>query len=98
VQGQYDSRVTDDGEFTIRLSKDQALVLSEWLYHVMGVPAFDNLVNDQPAVWSSLHRIAGTLDKSLVEVFMPDNSGRLHGARVRLLDGLGDVGRPHAGQ
>ena len=96
-QGRYDSRVADE-ELTIRLSKDQALVLSDWLYRMMGKPAFDNLVNEDRAVWSPLHRIAGTLDKSLVKVFMPDYSSRLHGARERLLDVLGDVGRPPAAQ
>jgi hypothetical protein len=86
-----------DEELTIKLSKDQALVLSDWLDHVMGTPAFDNLVNEEPAVWSPLHRIAGTLNKSLGEVFMPDYSRRLHVARERLLDGLGDIGRAPSG-
>jgi hypothetical protein len=87
-----------DDEFSVSLSKDQAPVLSDWLYHVMGTPAFDNVVDEDPAVWSPLHRIAGTLDKSLVEVFMPDYSGCLRDARERLLDGLGDGGGPPAAQ
>ena len=85
-------------ELTIKLTKDQALVLSDWLYRVMGMPAFDNLVNEEPAVWSPLHRIAGMLDKSLVEVVMPDYSGRLHDARERLLDSLGDIDKPSSEQ
>jgi len=86
--------VADDGDLTIRLSRDQAFVLSDWLYRMMGTPTFDNLVNEERAVWSPLYTIAGTLDKSLVEVFMPDYTDRLHNARERLLDSLGDIGRP----
>jgi hypothetical protein len=33
-------------------------------------------------------------DKSLVEIFMPDYATRLDSARERLLDDLGDIGRP----
>ena len=85
--------MADEG-LTIKLTKDQAFVLSDWLDRVIGTPAFDNLVNEEPTVWSPLHTIAGTLDKSLAEVFMPDYSSRLHNARERLLDSLGDIGRP----
>jgi hypothetical protein len=85
-----------DDDLTIKLTKDQAFVLSHWLDRMMGTPAFDNLVNEERAVWSPLHTIAGTLDKSLVEIFMPDYSGRLHDARERLLDDLGEIGRPPA--
>ncbi|MDI6105915.1 hypothetical protein QLQ12_45830 [Actinoplanes sp. NEAU-A12] len=83
-----------DDELAIKLTRDQALVLSDWLDRMMGTAAFDNLVNEERAVWSPLYSIAGTLDKSLVEIFMPDYSGRLHNARERLLDSLGDIGRP----
>ncbi|BEL05424.1 hypothetical protein Q0Z83_036150 [Actinoplanes sichuanensis] len=83
-----------DDDLTINLTRDQALVLSDWLDRMIGTPAFDNLVNDERAVWSPLHTIVGTLDRSLVEIFMPDYSGRLHAARERLLDDLGDMGRP----
>ncbi|MEH1098018.1 hypothetical protein V6V16_02400 [Micromonospora sp. CPCC 205561] len=41
-------------------------------------------------VWSALHRISGTLDKSLVEIFTPDYTARLDAARTRLLTDLGD--------
>jgi hypothetical protein len=87
-----------DDDLTIKLTKDQALVLSNWLDRMVGTPAFDNVVNEEPAVWSPLHTIAGTLDKSLVEIFMPDYSGRLHDARERLPDDLGEIGRPPAPQ
>ncbi|MFC3994252.1 hypothetical protein [Actinoplanes siamensis] len=69
--GQYASSVPDD-ELTIKLTRDQGLVLSDWLDRMIGTAAFDNLVNEERAVWSPLYAIAGTLDKSLVEIFMPD--------------------------
>jgi hypothetical protein len=65
---------------------------------MMGTPRFDNFVNEERAVWSPLYTIAGTLDKSLVEIFMSDYVDRLHHARERLLDDLGDIGRPHLEQ
>lgn len=82
-----------DDDLSIKLTRDQAFVLSDWLHRMMGTPAFDSLVNEERAAWSPLYAIAGTLDKSLVEIFMPDYSGRLQEARERLLDSLGDVGR-----
>ncbi|GAB2446158.1 hypothetical protein [Streptosporangium sandarakinum] len=82
-----------DREFTIKLTQDQALVLSDWLDRVIGTAEFDDLVGEDRAVWSPLHLIAGTLETSLVEVFMPDYSGRLDAARERLLHTLGEAGR-----
>ncbi|MCA2217993.1 hypothetical protein [Jidongwangia harbinensis] len=87
-----------DDDFAIRLTKDQALVLSDWLHRMMGTPAFDGLLNEDRAVWSPIHSIAGALETSFVEVFMPDYSDRLHNARERLLDSVGDVGRPTSEQ
>lgn len=87
-----------DDDLTVKLTRDQALVLSDWLHRMMGTPAFDSLVNKERAAWSPLYTIAGTLETSLVEIFMPDYSDRLHNARVRLLDSLGDVGRPPSEQ
>ncbi|WP_229070977.1 hypothetical protein [Actinoplanes sp. DH11] len=83
-----------DDDLTIKLSRDQAFVLSDWLYRMMGTAPFDDLVNQERAVWSPLYAIAGTLDRTLVEIFMPDYTDRLHNARERLLDGLGHIGRP----
>ncbi|OPG12325.1 hypothetical protein [Microbispora sp. GKU 823] len=80
-------------EFTINLTQDQALVLSDWLDRVIGTAEFDDLVGEDRAVWSPIHLIAGTLETSLVEVFMPDYSGRLDAARKRLLQTLGELGR-----
>ncbi|GAA3423078.1 hypothetical protein GCM10018953_02610 [Streptosporangium nondiastaticum] len=82
-----------DREFTIELTQDQALVLSDWLDRVIGTAEFDDLVGEDRAVWSPLHLIAGTLETSLVEVFMPDYSGRLDAARERLLHTLGEADR-----
>ena len=93
VYARYPSRVVDD-DLTIKLTRDQAVVLSDWLDRMIGTPAFDGLVNEDRAVWSPLHTIAGTLDRSLAEVFMPDYTDRLHRAQERLLDSLGDIGGP----
>lgn len=90
-------RVVDD-DFTIKLTRDQAFVLSDWLYWIIGPPVFDNLVDEERAVGSPRYRIAGPLKTSLVEVFMPDYSDRLHSARERLLDSLGEIGWPPAEQ
>ncbi|MFC4854386.1 hypothetical protein [Actinophytocola glycyrrhizae] len=81
-------------EITINLSPDQALVLSHWLDEVMGTREFDSVVNRDRAVWSPLHRISGTLEKTLPEIFAPDYSARLGTARTRLLREVGDVGEP----
>ncbi|MES9537835.1 hypothetical protein [Actinomadura sp. NPDC000600] len=85
-----------EDDFTIRLTRDQALVLSDWLDRMEGNKEFAKLVNEDRAVWSPIHRISGTLDKSLVEIFMPDYTARLDAARERLKDTLGDLGHPPA--
>ncbi|MEH0937749.1 hypothetical protein [Micromonospora psammae] len=72
-----------EGHFAIKLSHDQALVLSDWLDRVIGTAAFDRLVDD-PAVWSALYSISGPLETSLPELFMPDYKARLEAARERL--------------
>ncbi|GAB3155117.1 hypothetical protein GCM10027290_50830 [Micromonospora sonneratiae] len=84
----YFCAVVDD--FTIKLTRDQALVLADWLDRVIGTERFDAIADEDVAVWSALHRISGTLDKSLAEVFMPDYAARLTAARARLLADLGD--------
>jgi hypothetical protein len=86
-----------DDDFTINLTRDQAFVLSDWLHRMMmNSPEFNDLVNRDRAVWSPIYSIAGALDTSLVEVFMPDYGARLDAARERLLNGLGDAGSPPA--
>ncbi|MCW3816469.1 hypothetical protein ONA91_18645 [Micromonospora sp. DR5-3] len=76
-------------EVVLKLSHDQALVLSDWLERMESSRAFAQVVDDR-AVWSALHTISGTLDKSLVDIFSPDYVQRLEAARRRLLETLGD--------
>ncbi|RKS06988.1 hypothetical protein DFP74_2638 [Nocardiopsis sp. Huas11] len=76
-------------DVTIRLSQDQALVLSDWLDRAEGGPALDAAIDDR-AVWSALHTISGTLDTSLPGIFAADYAGRLAAARERLIETLGD--------
>jgi len=79
-----------DDNFTIELTRDQALMLSDWLYRMIGTDRFDALVDENPAVWSPLHTISGALETTRPEVFAPDYSARLNAARGRLLAALGD--------
>ena len=65
--------------------RHRALVLSGWLHRVR-MTNLSRLVDD-PAVWSPLHTIAGTLDKTLPWRFAPDYADRLAGARTRLAPG-----------
>ncbi|HET9657331.1 MAG TPA: hypothetical protein VFP72_18405 [Kineosporiaceae bacterium] len=78
----------------IRLTHDQALVLSDRLFKVVGTGALDDVVNQDRAVWSPLHTISGVLESTLEEVFSPNYDSTLHEVRERLLDQLGDLGRP----
>ncbi|WP_329554162.1 hypothetical protein [Streptomyces sp. NBC_00696] len=80
----------DEEPITIKLTRDQAFVLSDWLYQVMfRSNALEGIVHDQ-AVWSPIHTISGTLDKSLTEIFMPDYGPRLEAAKQRLRTDLHD--------
>lgn len=72
----------DEDDFTIRLTRDQALVLSDWLDRVVGTAEFDRLVSQDRAVWLPLNRIAGVLETSLVEAFKSDYAVRLSAARA----------------
>jgi len=73
----------------IELTRDQAFVLSDWLYDVMmRSDRLDAIVPDR-AVWSGIHAISGTLEKTLPEVFVPDYADRLEQARRRLLEVAG---------
>lgn len=74
----------DDEAITIRLTRDQAFVLSDWLYQVMFQSNdLEGIVHDR-AVWSPIYSISGTLDKTLSEIFMPDYGPRLEAAKERL--------------
>lgn len=85
--------MTED-DFTIKLTRDQALVLCDWLDRMIGTAEFDGLVDQDRTVWSPIYKVSGTLETSLVEIFTPDYGARLDAARERLLDTLGEVGRP----
>jgi hypothetical protein len=63
---------------------------------VIGTHAFEEIVNQDRAVWAPLHRIAGTLETSIPEIFASDYVTRLAAAREHLLNQLGDLGRPPA--
>lgn len=59
-----------ESQITIKLTSDQALVLSDWLEKLQMTDL--SRVIDDPAVWSPIHRIAGTLDTTLPELFAED--------------------------
>ncbi|MEU2397109.1 hypothetical protein ABZ767_06305 [Streptomyces pseudogriseolus] len=62
----------DEEAITIRLTRDQAFVLSDWLYQVMfQSDDLQGIVHDR-AIWSPIYAISGTLDKTLSEIFMPE--------------------------
>ncbi|KOU45548.1 hypothetical protein ADK55_21225 [Streptomyces sp. WM4235] len=84
----YGDRV-DEESVLIRLTRDQAFVLSHWLHEVM--MRSDRLAGIVPdgAVWSGIHAISGTLETTLPEVFLPDYARRLDEARQRLLAAMG---------
>ncbi|WP_199853385.1 MULTISPECIES: hypothetical protein [unclassified Plantactinospora] len=79
-----------EDDVRITLTHDQAAVLSDWLYRMIGTARFDALVDEDPAVWSPLHTIGGVLETSLPEIFAADYPVRLDAARGRLLESLGD--------
>ncbi|MET8165708.1 hypothetical protein ABZT34_15865 [Streptomyces sp. NPDC005329] len=82
----------DEEAITIKLTHDQAFVLSDWLYQVMfQSDDLEGIVHDR-AVWSPIYSISGTLDKTLSEIFMPDYGLRLEAAKQRLrVDLYGEV-------
>ncbi|MFF3662757.1 hypothetical protein [Streptomyces olivochromogenes] len=69
-------------KLTIKLGSDEALVLSYWLEKLQMADL--SRVVDDPAVGAPIHRIAGTLDKALPELFASDYDQRLEAARRRL--------------
>ncbi|MCX5093700.1 hypothetical protein OOK36_33390 [Streptomyces sp. NBC_00365] len=74
----------EEDAITIRLTRDQAFVLSDWRYQVMfKSDDLAGIIRDR-AVWSPVYAISGTLDKTLSELFMPDYGVRLEAAKDRL--------------
>ncbi|MFE2523678.1 hypothetical protein ACFXEL_05565 [Streptomyces sp. NPDC059382] len=79
----------DEESVLIRLTRDQAFVLSHWLHEVMmRSDKLGGIVPDR-AVWSGINAISGTLETTLPEVFLPDYARSLDEARQRLLDAAG---------
>lgn len=78
---------TDDVPITF--SRDEALVLSDWISRHISTPQFEAIVDDR-AVWPALMRINGVLESSLVEIFRGDYDVLLTAARERLNAKLGD--------
>ncbi|MFD4862883.1 hypothetical protein [Streptomyces atratus] len=78
----------DNTEITIKLTSDEALVLSDWLERVQ-MTDLSRLVDD-PAAWAPIHKIAGTLDKALPGIFATDYAERLDAARHSLRETTGN--------
>jgi hypothetical protein len=85
----------DDTEITIKLTSDEALVLSDWLERVQ-MTDLSRLVDD-PAAWAPIHKLAGTLDKTLPGVFAADYAERLAAARHRLRETTGSFAEEQDG-
>ncbi|MBL1093931.1 hypothetical protein ACWCXK_21185 [Streptomyces sp. NPDC001739] len=77
----------DDTGITIKLTSDEALVLSDWLQRVQ-MTDLSRLVDD-PAAWAPIHKLAGTLDTALPGIFAADYAERLDAARCRLRETMG---------
>ncbi|MER5207957.1 hypothetical protein [Streptomyces sp. NPDC002825] len=58
----------DEEPVIIKLTRDQAFVLSEWLYEVMmQSDKLDAIVPDR-AVWSGIYATSGTLETTLLRM------------------------------
>lgn len=76
--------MTENNEITIRLNKDEALVLLEFLSR-FNTEEHKDIFQDQ-AEEKTLWQIEGQLEKILVEPFMPNYQDILIEARNRLRD------------
>ncbi|MEU6276068.1 hypothetical protein ABZ871_27195 [Streptomyces populi] len=83
----------ENTEIIIKLTSDEALVLSDWLERVQ-MTDLSRLVDDE-AVWAPIHGLAGTLDKSLPGISAADYGERLDAARRRLRPTSDDVASDH---
>lgn len=86
-------RAVENAEIIIKLTPDEALVLSDWLERVH-MTDLSRLVDDE-AVWAPIHRLAGTLDKSLPGIFAADYGEHLDAACHRLRPASDDVANDH---
>ncbi|MFE2812722.1 hypothetical protein ACFXGG_20100 [Streptomyces nigra] len=80
-------------EIIIKLTSDEALVLSDRLERVQ-MTDLSRLVDDE-AVRAPMHRLARTLDKSLTGIFAADYGERLDAARRRLRPASDDLASDH---
>ncbi|MFI7425894.1 hypothetical protein ACIBPB_02790 [Micromonospora sp. NPDC049836] len=75
-----------EDEVVLRLSRDEALVLFEWLYRTDETTNdFADLVEDQ-AEQRALWNLTCPLERELVEPFSPQYAGRVEQSRARLRD------------
>lgn len=74
-----------EDDVTIKLTRDQALVLSDWLSRMIGSTEFDNLIKQDRAVLLPFYDMDCLLESALDEILAPDYSIRLDAARTRLL-------------
>ncbi|MGW4561740.1 hypothetical protein ACWEN3_04795 [Streptomyces sp. NPDC004561] len=77
----------DGTEITIKLTPDEALVLSDWLERVH-MTDLCRLVDD-PAAWAPIHKLPG--------IFAADYAERLDAARRRLRETMGSFAEEQDG-
>ncbi len=78
----------DEGEDPVhlQLSRDEALVLFEWIHRVEEAGRFRQVVHDSAEV-VALWRLSGVLEKALPEPFDPNYRDLVRAASERLLKG-----------
>ena len=81
----------EDDVILVRLTQDEALILSDWIYRLQRDREMRDRCVDDKAVWLPLYRLSGTLETTLPEIFAADYAGKVASARARLLTKLGDV-------
>lgn len=72
-----------EGHIDVKLSKDEALILFEWLAHfdeTETLPTRDE--SEQKVLWL----LEGKLEKKLTEPLLPDYLDRVKEAKKRILD------------
>ncbi|MER7006122.1 hypothetical protein ABT297_24195 [Dactylosporangium sp. NPDC000555] len=77
-----------DDVVTVTFSRDQAFVLSHWLYEHVGTKDFDALIDRDPVVWSAIYLLKGLLEDDPI-IFAPEYSEQLEAARARLREKSG---------
>ncbi|MGC4959663.1 hypothetical protein ACLQ2P_41245 [Actinomadura citrea] len=67
----------------VQLSRDQALVLLEWLHRLSERPDFNQVV-PEPAERVAVWALHGSLETQSTDIFAPDYGEQLTAARERL--------------